>query len=284
MKRRHLFTLIFLIVYSFVNAEAGFYNSGGLKLIDNNGNNATNSAITVSSYNTTDTNLINSNINNIDKRWERVWKIKNTSNNKQNIDLVFVFSNAGYGKVANNAKNYVVLDSSGGSFKKEINQANVINSNKVRFNKFKIKKSSTFYITLATKDMNKSPLPVELVNFEADKIKNNIQLNWKTASETNNSHFIIQRKIDNTKWKNIGKVWGQGTTTLSTNYKFTVYDDVNKILYYRLKQVDFDNSFEFSNIVVVNNRKRQISKSTKIWISNDHYLIYRNGEKILKKR
>ena len=69
------------------------------------------------------------------------------------------------------------------------------------------------------------------------------------ATETDNNGFEIQRMLENeTVFKTIGFVDGQGTTTNTTYYKFNDVNSYTDISYYRLKQVDFDNSFTYSAI------------------------------------
>ena len=99
-------------------------------------------------------------------------------------------------------------------------------------------------------------VPVELISFTASVLQNEkaVQLNWSTATETNNSHFEVERKFKNQEWEKIGEVGGAGTTIVPQTYSFK--DDFSfksyegKILY-RLKQVDFDGSYEYSKIVSV---------------------------------
>jgi hypothetical protein len=93
--------------------------------------------------------------------------------------------------------------------------------------------------------------PVELISFNADVNEKDIDLSWITATETNNSGFEIERKINNDNWESIGFVEGQGTTTESQHYTF-VDNDVNPGKYqYRLKQIDYDGTFEYSDIIEV---------------------------------
>lgn len=100
-------------------------------------------------------------------------------------------------------------------------------------------------------------LPVELTSFTASIINNRVILNWITASETNNLGFDVERlknyKIERLQgWKKIGFVEGFGTTTEIRTYSF-IDDKKNVGSYsYRLKQIDFDGSFEYSPIVEVN--------------------------------
>lgn len=97
-------------------------------------------------------------------------------------------------------------------------------------------------------------IPVELTSFQALSENKVINLTWSTATETNNSHFEVERKFKNQEWEKIGEVGGAGTTTVPQTYSFK--DDFSfksyegKILY-RLKQVDFDGTYEYSKIVAV---------------------------------
>jgi len=92
-------------------------------------------------------------------------------------------------------------------------------------------------------------VPVELTAFFALKTEKGILLKWTTASESNNSGFTIERSTNKTDFSEIAFVEGKGTTTEVTDYEYT--DNVSKpsIYYYRLKQIDFDGSFNYSNIV-----------------------------------
>ena len=96
------------------------------------------------------------------------------------------------------------------------------------------------------------PVPVELISFSATTDSKNVNLNWATATEKNNSGFEIERRYDKTDWLEIGFVPGHGTTTEKQNYSY-IDQNVNAGIYsYRLKQVDFDGTFEYSNEILVN--------------------------------
>ncbi len=94
-------------------------------------------------------------------------------------------------------------------------------------------------------------LPVELATFSAASIGGKVVLNWQTATEKNNGSFEVERKANDGKWSTIGRVQGNGTTTESHNYSYTDEKPVDGINYYRLKQVDFDGTFDYSNEVEV---------------------------------
>jgi photosystem II stability/assembly factor-like uncharacterized protein len=105
-------------------------------------------------------------------------------------------------------------------------------------------------------------IPVELTSFTARVANNEIELSWQTSTETNNYGFKIERKKMLTPreenelnevrvWESLGFVEGKGTTTEPQYYLF-VDKNMNAGTYsYRLKQIDFDGSFDYSNIVEV---------------------------------
>lgn len=104
-----------------------------------------------------------------------------------------------------------------------------------------------------------SVLPVELVNFSAKLNGDKVNLTWSTASEIDNYGFEIQRANVGTsrdlslKWETIGFVEGTGYSSSPKNYSFVDTPDINtsKKIEYRLKQIDFDGAYEYSNSVAV---------------------------------
>lgn len=94
-------------------------------------------------------------------------------------------------------------------------------------------------------------LPVELVSFDAAAEKNIVSLRWITSTEINNRGFEIERKTGTSPYNVIGFVQGKGSSTEIQGYSYS--DVVNQpgIYYYRLKQCDFDGTFEYSNEVMV---------------------------------
>lgn len=98
-----------------------------------------------------------------------------------------------------------------------------------------------------------NPLPVEMTYFRGEKTEQGTQLNWATASETNNSHFEVLRKLPNSDFKQIGEVEGHGQSTQAHQYQFNDPSvEANGTVYYKLKQVDFDGSFEHSKVIAIN--------------------------------
>jgi len=89
------------------------------------------------------------------------------------------------------------------------------------------------------------PVPVELFSFTASVLQNVVELRWFTATELNNLGFQVERKTLNKNWENIGFMSGHGTTTESQFYHFYDRDLAAESYSYRLKQIDFDGSFQY---------------------------------------
>ncbi|HPI38784.1 MAG TPA: T9SS type A sorting domain-containing protein, partial [Ignavibacteriaceae bacterium] len=98
-------------------------------------------------------------------------------------------------------------------------------------------------------------IPVELTGFNCNAEGNNILIEWSTATETNNRGFEIERSIVTSSefeiWNKIVFVQGSGTTTEANNYSYTDKNLSAGKYRYRLKQIDYDGSFNYSNIVEV---------------------------------
>ena len=95
------------------------------------------------------------------------------------------------------------------------------------------------------------PLPVELVSFNASVRNNVVLLNWKTATETNNYGFEIERSFDSNNWTKIGFVNGHGNSNSPKEYFFEDQKLSNASYQYRLKQIDNDGAVSYSKIVNV---------------------------------
>ena len=93
-------------------------------------------------------------------------------------------------------------------------------------------------------------LPVELTAFSASCVNGSVLLSWTTATETNNQGFEIQRKSSD-NFVTLGFVKGSGTTSQLQSYNFTDKEVDNGTYSYRLKQIDFDGTFSYSNVVEV---------------------------------
>jgi len=94
-------------------------------------------------------------------------------------------------------------------------------------------------------------IPVELTSFTAEVTNGNIELSWQTVTEMNNAGFNIERRNENSTWYSIGYMPGNGTTTNINDYSFIDTSPFNGVNFYRLKQIDFSGTYEFSDVIEV---------------------------------
>ncbi|CAG5072982.1 hypothetical protein DYBT9623_04514 [Dyadobacter sp. CECT 9623] len=92
------------------------------------------------------------------------------------------------------------------------------------------------------------PMPVTLINFKASKSESAVDLVWNTSSEVNNSHFEIQRSAEGKVWENIGTVDRLDDNLVIRRYRFTDAMPLLSENFYRLRMVDNDGTFAFSEI------------------------------------
>jgi hypothetical protein len=101
-----------------------------------------------------------------------------------------------------------------------------------------------------------SPLPVELISFQAIPVGKVVHLTWTTASENGNRDFIVERSTDLALWDEIDQVPGMGTTHTITNYRTVDDAPLPRISYYRLRQTDHDGATTWSDVVSVRMEER----------------------------
>jgi len=154
------------------------------------------------------------------------------------------FWNNGYGALL------LIEEYYGGDFN---NYYHTINDKILYFNQPYFHKMSRLALgTVATLADLTEIVPVELLAFTASVRNSEVELLWSTASELNNMGFEIERSIDNQdNFVTVGFVEGKGSSTEINYYSFTDRPQVNGVnqLYYRLKQVDFDGTFSYSDVV-----------------------------------
>ncbi len=101
------------------------------------------------------------------------------------------------------------------------------------------------------RSLNTDGLPVEMTYFTGRAEERTNVLEWQTASEENNEGFEVQRSTNGQDWEKIGFVAGEGQSTSLTDYRFTDEQPVGAIQYYRLKQMDYDGQFAYSDIITI---------------------------------
>lgn len=92
-------------------------------------------------------------------------------------------------------------------------------------------------------------LPVDFKNFIAWKDNENVKLEWVTSSEVNNEEFQIMKSSDGINFTQIGKVAGNGSSSIEIDYEFMDRNPLPEINYYQLMQKDFDGNVQFSKVI-----------------------------------
>lgn len=103
------------------------------------------------------------------------------------------------------------------------------------------------------------PTPVELIEFSAHQLTDDsIELSWQTAQEINNNGFEIERSTNGSSFTAIAFVNGAGNSSAGRSYSFNDLNPPDGLLFYRLKQIDFDGAFELLKTVSITSApKRQ---------------------------
>ena len=94
-------------------------------------------------------------------------------------------------------------------------------------------------------------LPITLLNFSGTFFQSDVHLNWQTSQEINTSHFIIERSLDGNIFSSIGRVSASGNSSASISYSFADLQPIQGKNFYRLKMVDQDGKFTYSNVIAI---------------------------------
>jgi hypothetical protein len=166
-------------------------------------------------------------------------------------DLFVDFDNANHYYAANDLGVYRSTDG-GVSWKREgigIPFVPVIDFDYVKIGTNRWLRAATHGRSAFETDLN-NILPVELTSFSANVVDENIELKWVTSTEKNNLGFELERSIYGNEFLKIAFIPGYGTSTQSQNY-FYSDNNVSGLIRYRLKQIDYDGSVSYSDIIEV---------------------------------
>ncbi|WP_020528920.1 T9SS type A sorting domain-containing protein [Flexithrix dorotheae] len=105
-------------------------------------------------------------------------------------------------------------------------------------------------------------LPVELYYFKGENLGNRNIIQWATIQEKNNDYFLLEKSTDGYSFKEIAKISGQGTSYQINKYEFTDVNPSEGQNYYRLKQVDLDKYFSYSEVINITQRPTLGFKTT----------------------
>lgn len=117
--------------------------------------------------------------------------------------------------------------------------------------------NNTFMDNLVIASITDSPLPVKLISFDAEAKDTKVQLNWTTASESNNDYFLVQRSRDGKDFETIDRLEGVGNSSSLSEYDALDKNPFIGLSYYRIKQVDYNGEYELYPAQSVNFRGRE---------------------------
>lgn len=133
--------------------------------------------------------------------------------------------------------------------------------------------------TLGSINPTTTPLPVELVAFEALQTENYVTLKWNTASEKNAHSFEIERSANGQQFESVLTTRAAGNSKTPVYYSETDFNPLNGLSFYRLKQVDLDGSVAYSDVVAVKRKTSEITLNVFPNPSNGEFKIEYSTEK-----
>ena len=114
--------------------------------------------------------------------------------------------------------------------------------------------SSSYSVFTFARFVSETSVPVELNSFSAENSKQGVMLKWTTATELNSYGFEVQKKIisENNEWQKLVFINGKGNSNTTNQYSYIDKDTTSLDLYYRLKQIDLNGNYVYSNEIRVN--------------------------------
>ena len=191
---------------------------------------------------------------------KRYWDLKRV-NGSSNVDVTLYWTNQTNNAIKDTGTLVVAHENNNNKWEnlgKDAANGSVSGNGSITKNNV----SSFSNFTYGSTDASANPLPVELLHFKAMAMEGKVALHWATASETNNKHFQVQKQVGG-EWELIGTVKGNGTTTQKHTYDFEdPHVEAGQTYYYRLKQVDFDGSYEYSDVKAVTLSRDEASQTS----------------------
>jgi|GEM_PF-4099043 hypothetical protein len=202
----------------------------------------------------------------IQVRMRRVWKFQKTNGGVAN-NINAIFDLTGYAPIT--GANLRLLVSTTPSF---TGATIIAGAYAAPYFTASLPTTGGVYFTVASTNSVATPLPVELLSFNAEAEPKQVRLNWTTATENNNKKFDIERSSDGLNFETISIVDSKAKNGSSQNpidYSIEDLSPLEGVSYYRLRQVNLDNSSVLSHIVSVNYSKEK----------NIQFTVYPNPNK-----
>jgi len=188
----------------------------------------------------------------LEGRLERVWRVSEVNASSTAVDVGSIdiyFDLTGLGPVTASDLYLLIDDDNDGNFNNSspLGGATLIDGNTYGFaNVTGISNGLRF--TLGTSNRTQTPLPVELIDFKASQINNSVVLNWSTLSELNLEKFELQKTQDGKNWVSFDLVKATGNSNEKLAYQIYDENPFSEKSFYRLKMIDQDGSYRYSNI------------------------------------
>lgn len=130
--------------------------------------------------------------------------------------------------------------------------------------------SSDDWVVITLFSNTSVPLPVTWKSFDVKRKDGVVSANWITASETNNDYFVLQRSNDGETFTDVSRIKGSGNTTYDTEYTSEDKTDPFSNVYYRVKQVDYDGKFDYTEVKYIKGKNMADDISVYPTIVTDH--------------
>ncbi len=185
----------------------------------------------------------------IKRRLSRVWRFFEDGN-PGNVTLSFDLSAVPGAKSQASLRLLIDRDDDGFADNDVAPRTGTLVGNIISFTNLNLQDDDN--VTIGTTDITDTPLPVTLVDFDVKYEQPVVKASWSTANELNNDYFLLERSPDGYDFSEIARIPGKGTSNVLNEY--TVVDEIplEGRSYYRLKQVDFDGSYEHLGLRGVN--------------------------------
>lgn len=181
----------------------------------------------------------------VQARIRRRWKCQVTNFNQQ-VTVGFESSMVANYLPLSNLR--LLVDDDGGDWTNAtVYGGSAMDGSRIEFAGVTLSAAKPFF-TLATANYVSTPLPVELLRFDAAACGSSVCLAWSTASERDNDRFVVERSADALDFTPIGSVPGAGNSTMYREYHYIDRSPLQGTGYYRLRQVDTNGDFTFSEV------------------------------------
>lgn len=120
-----------------------------------------------------------------------------------------------------------------------------------------------------------NPLPIELYDFGANCRGDQVQVYWQTASEINNSHFVLERAGEDGHFETVARVEGAGNSNSLLHYEVADRPERGGVVYYRLTQYDFDGQYETFAPIVLQCQPKETHSQVRVYPNpaTDHLIV-----------